>query len=76
MSKKRKREELEVAAQAARHVVATDSVDEMQRVLMSLRMAWHDAGEEHGDTASDVIGELTRRIEVLRIALGMRRASR
>lgn len=66
MSKKKKREELEAAAQAARQVVATDSVDEMERVLMSLRMAWHDAGEEDGDTASEVIRELTRRIEVLK----------
>lgn len=66
MSKKKKREELEAAAHAARQVLATDRVEEMQRVLISLRMAWHDAGQEDGDTAHQVIGELVRRIEVLK----------
>ncbi len=66
MGRKQKREELDAVAVAARQVLATDNVDEMERVLISLTVAWREAGEEDGDTASEVIGELTRRIEALK----------
>lgn len=64
--KKRKLAELEAAARAAKGVLATDNLDEMERVASTLRDAWFDAGGDPSDAASGILFELRKRIEVLR----------